>query len=152
MHGSLGWSMDKNGEIVRTFDNEESAMIYPSFLKYDHSRKQPYLSYMDRLSYFLKQEDSVLIVCGYSFGDEHINEMILTALNRSRSSSVFALEFKELKEEDVLSSEIAKKSSKISVYAKKTAVIGCKYDSWDEKSDFLLGDFKEFTNFLYDFL
>lgn len=176
LHGSLGWTLE-NKEIIRVSDTEDSAMIYPSFLKYDHSRKQPYLSYMDRLSYFLKQEDSVLFVCGYSFGDDHINGMILTALANSRSSHVFVLKRGELEESNVLS-EYAKGCSKISVYAKRTAVIGGEFgewkletepsknesynlldygfdedailkdDEWTGKGDFWLGDFKKLSDFL----
>lgn len=171
IHGSLGWDQNEKKEIIRTSGNSGTSMIYPSFLKYDHSRKQPYLSYMDRLSYFLRQEDSVLFVCGYSFGDEHINDMILTSLTRSRSSHVFVLKNGDLTEESVLSNEIAKKNSKISVFAKRNAVIGGLFgewqllskedkinffkedkaktaDDWDGKGDLLLGNFKEFTEFL----
>ena len=176
LHGSLGWALEDN-EVIRLSGNEDSAMIYPSFLKYDHSRKQPYLSYMDRLSYFLKQEDAVLFICGYSFGDEHINELILTALTNSRSSHVFVLKRSDLKEDSDLA-EYAKNNSRISVYAKRTAVIGCKYGEWllekipdqnesynildygfdedaitdDEvwtgKGDFWLGSFNKFSAFL----
>jgi hypothetical protein len=173
LHGSLGWKQNKVNEIVRTSGESGTAMIYPSFLKYDHSKKQPYLSYMDRLSKFLKQEDSVLFVCGYSFGDEHINEIILTALTHARSSHVFVLKRGELKESDFLSKNISQKNSKISVYAGSSAVIGGKYGVWSnpspqessaffeqdkaadgkkkESGKFLLGDFKNFTNFLSDF-
>lgn len=176
LHGSLGWAVE-NRETIRVSNTKDCAMIYPSFLKYDHSRKQPYLSYMDRLSYFLKQEDSVLFVCGYSFGDEHINGLILTALANSRSSHVFVLKRGEMKENDTLS-EFAKSSAKISVYAKRTAVVGGEFGEWkletepnknesynlldygfdedavlkDEewtgKGDFWLGDFKKLSDFL----
>lgn len=128
LHGSLGWSLDDN-EIIRLSGSDSSAMIYPSYLKYDRSRKQPYLSYMDRLSYFIKQEDAVLFVCGYSFGDDHINELILTALSNSRSSHVFVLKRSNLDETSSLA-EYAKNNSRISVYAKRTAIIGCKYGEW----------------------
>ncbi|MCK5211218.1 SIR2 family protein [Candidatus Parcubacteria bacterium] len=130
LHGSLGWLKNDKNEIIRTSRSSDEAVIYPSFLKYDHSKKQPYLSYMDRLSHFLRQEDSVLFVCGYSFGDEHINETILTALTRSRSSSVIVLKFEKLDGEDSLCKEIAEQNSRISVYAKRTAVIGCKFGKW----------------------
>ncbi len=174
IHGSLGWNQNKKNEIIRTAGASGKSMIYPSFLKYDHARKQPYLSYMDRLSYFLRQEDSILFVCGHSFGDEHINDMILTSLARSRSSHVFVFKKGDLKEDDVLSKEIAKKNSQISVFAKKTAVIGGHFaewqlpsiqdsspffkedkpkedKNWDGKGDLILGDFKEFTEFLSGF-
>lgn len=176
LHGSLGWALDGD-EIIRVSDAKDSAMIYPSFLKYDHSRKQPYLSYMDRLSYFLKQEDSVLFICGYSFGDDHINGAILTALSNSRSSHVFVLKRGEMKESDPLA-EYAKGNPKISVYAKRTVVIGgefgewklekepnknesynlldygfdedaiVKEEAWTGKGDFWLGDFKKLADFL----
>jgi hypothetical protein len=176
LHGSLGWTLEK-GEIVRVSNTEDSAMIYPSFLKYDHSRKQPYLSYMDRLAYFLKQEDAVLFVCGYSFGDDHINGTILTSLTNSRTSYAYVLKRGEMNQDDVLA-KYAKGSAKISVYAKRTAVIGGKYgewklekepnknesynildygfdedgvvgdDKWTGKGDFRLGDFQKFTEFL----
>lgn len=178
LHGSLGWAQNSKKEIIRTSGNTGAAMIYPSFLKYDHSKKQPYLSYMDRLSDFLKQEDSVLFVCGYSFGDEHINEIILTALTHSRSSHVFVLKNGEMEKSSHLSKEIAQKNSRISVYAKRTCIIGGKFGEWkldrepdrnesynildyafDEdatpdgvpwtgRGDFRLGDFKKFTEFL----
>lgn len=170
IHGSLGWDQNEKKEIIRTSGSSGKSMIYPSFLKYDHSRKQPYLSYMDRLSYFLRQKDSVLFVCGYSFGDEHINDSILTSLTHPRSSHVFVLKNGDLKDDDILSKEIAKKNSKISVLAKRTAVIGGQFGEWkmlnkedkvnffkedDSKTgawsgggDLLLGDFKNFTDFI----
>jgi len=174
LHGSLGWDQNGRKEIIRTSGKTGTAMIYPSFLKYDHSKKQPYLSYMDRLSQFLRQEDSVLFICGYSFGDEHINEIILTSLSRSRSSHVFVLKYGELKKEDSLSQDISQLNSKISVYANKTGVIGGKFgewknfskedssiyfkedklktaDDWDGKGELILGNFKNFTEFLSDF-
>ncbi|EKE28188.1 MAG: hypothetical protein ACD_3C00086G0032 [uncultured bacterium (gcode 4)] len=129
LHWSLGWSQNEKKDIIRTSWAAWTSMIYPSFLKYDHSKKQPYLSYMDRLSYFLKQEDAVLFTCWYSFWDEHINELILTAVSRSRSSSVFVLNFWELEETDELP-KIAMNNTKISVYAKRTAVIGWKFWEW----------------------
>lgn len=174
IHGSLGWDQNETREIIRTSYSSGKSMIYPSFLKYDHSRKQPYLSYMDRLSNFLRQDDSVLFICGYSFGDEHINDMILSSLTRTRSSHVFVLKRGEIKEEDILSSEIAMKNFKISVLAQNAAVIGGKFgewqlmereevpeffdtsdsasaSAWTGKGKFLLGDFKSFTEFLSSF-
>jgi len=176
LHGSLGWAIENNS-IIRVADNSNSAMIYPSYLKYDHSRKQPYLSYMDRLSTFIKQEDSVLFISGYSFGDDHINNSIVNALDRSRSSHVFVLKRSDTSPADNMAT-IALNNSKISVYAKRNAVIGGKLKTWqlprepnknesynildsgfDEdatepespwtgQGNFTLGDFTKFTKFL----
>lgn len=171
LHGSLGWKKEGDG-IIRTARNDNSAIIYPSFLKYDHSRKQPYLSYMDRLSRFVRQEDSVLFVCGHSFMDQHINDTILTALSSARSSSIFILKYDELQREDSLFKDMALKNSRISIYAKRQAVIGSKFgewkldssqettpyfqddhsgEEWNGKGDFLLGDFAHFVKFLSNF-
>ncbi len=176
LHGSLGWKIE-NKEIIREPDTNNSAIIYPSYLKYDHSRKFPYLSYMDRLSSFLKQDDTVLFVCGYSFGDDHINEMLTTSIARSRSAHIFVLKRSDLSENETLS-KLAMGNTKVSVYAKNSGVIGGLYGEWklerepsknesyniidygfnedakqpDEKwtgkGDFILGNFNSFSNFL----
>ena len=92
IHGSLGWHYDDNTKkIYRKESNSEEIFINPSTLKYDESKKQPYTALMDRLTNFLKQPDTVLTTCGYSFGDEHINERILTALKSNDSGHVIAL-------------------------------------------------------------
>jgi len=96
LHGSLGWHLDididKNIEKVWRRDSDcEDILIYPSTLKYADSKKQPYIALMDRLTNFLKQPDTILIVCGYSFGDYHINERILTALKSNTSAHVYVL-------------------------------------------------------------
>lgn len=158
LHGSLGWKT-KDGNIVRTSKTSNEGMIYPSYLKYDHSRKQPYLSYMDRLSHFLRQEDSLLIVCGYSFGDEHINETIMTSSLRSRSAHIVVLKNGKMAEGDRVCEEIGKRNSKIVVYAKNAAVISCKYGEWKpitnegttSNYEFKLGDFGQFVEFLTAF-
>ena len=139
IHGSLGWHFDEElGKVLRKDSSEQDILIYPSTLKYSDSKKQPYISFLDRLSNFLKHDDSVLIICGYSFGDEHINERIMTALNNNISSNVIALYYdiiwQEEKEyglkEDLFLTKLAKTNSKLSVYGCKNAVIGCQYGKW----------------------
>lgn len=84
---------------------------------------------MDRLTTFIRQEDSVLFICGYSFGDEHINNSIVNALVRSRSSHVFVLKRNNTSTTDSMAI-FALNNSKISVYAKNNAVIGGKLKTW----------------------
>lgn len=140
IHGSLGWQYDiKSKKVLRKESDEKDILIYPSTLKYNDSKKQPYISFLDRLSNFLKQDDSVLIICGYSFRDEHINERILTALNSNRSSHVYALFYDvvwienkkdyNLKKDSYLVLK-AKENSKLSIYGHRNAVIGCQYGKW----------------------
>jgi hypothetical protein len=143
IHGSLGWHFDKNSnKVIRKDSSEGDILIYPSTFKYSDSKKQPYISLLDRLSNFLKQDDVVLITCGYSFKDDHINERILTALNSDKKSYVVALYFdKDDKTKECRLNgdspivQKAKSNSKLSVYGFRAAVIGCQYGKWKLKTE-----------------
>lgn len=141
IHGSLGWHFDKDTEkILRVNPDDDDILIYPSSLKYKDSKKQPYESLLDRLSNFLKKDDSILITCGYSWGDEHINSRIISSLKTNTTSHVIGLIYdkyknKEGKVEYSLTpesklSELAKSNSKISIYGGRNAIIGCNYGEW----------------------
>jgi hypothetical protein len=147
MHGSLGLHEETIGnikKIMRVNSDSDDLLIYPSSLKYSNSKKQPYAAFMDRLNSFLKQDDAVLFVCGYSFGDEHINERILSALNTNTTAHVFVLYYDVVKEKDAEGNEIerstftlesklgeiASKNRKMSVLSSRNAVIGGQYGKW----------------------
>ncbi len=153
IHGSLGWHLDeKRKKVWRKDSDDDDILIYPSVFKYNNSKKQPYTALMDRLTNFLKQPDTVLITCGYSFGDEHINERILTALNSNPSTHVYALYYdiywEEINDgdtkrsvkkysltEDSKLSKLAKSNRKISVYGCRNAIIGCQFGEWQLKRE-----------------
>jgi len=81
LHGSINWHQNDNGGVSRVkVDSEQCHVIHPSHLKYDESRRMPYLAMIDRLRAFLKKPSSVLITCGYSFRDVHINANFLEGL------------------------------------------------------------------------
>jgi len=138
IHGSLGWHYDKDTEkILRVNPDDDDILIYPSTLKYKESKKQPYESLMDRLSNFLKQDDAILITCGYSWGDEHINSRIISALKTNTTSHVIGLIFDKYDKIDEKSnvSKIGLDNPKVSIYASSSAVIGCNYGDWKLKSE-----------------
>lgn len=137
LHGSLGWKYDEDDKrIVRSrTSNDDSIVIYPSLLKYDDSRKQPYASYLDRLARFIKSEDSVLFVCGYSFGDQHINETIMNALAQARSSTIIALLYDKDLNSKSHAVELAKRSKKMMLCANRSAYIGGIYADWKLKRE-----------------
>lgn len=146
IHGSLGWHYDEpTKKVWRKDSDDEDILIYPSTLKYNDSKKQPYTALGDRLTNFLKQPDTVLIVCGYSFGDEHINERITTALSSNTSSHVYVLFYdimwKDNKRdsysltEDSYPAKLAKGNSKLSVWGCRNAVIGGHYRKWKLKRE-----------------
>lgn len=145
MHGSLGWTYREADKAV-TRDKtaaDEFILIYPSHLKYNTSKKQPYVGLIDRLCAFLQQDDAVLFTCGYSFGDNHINERLVTSLRRGANSHVIALYFDECTDgagNRLFSLEDAKNgvrematretAGKMSVYGRRHAVIGGKFGEW----------------------
>lgn len=150
IHGSLGLHQDEaNGRIIRMSSDEDDLLIYPSSLKYNDSKKQPYSAFMDRLNLFLKQDDSVLFVCGYSFGDEHINERILSALQTNTTAHVFVLYYDVIWSKDEDGNDVqtasfkvdcnigklASRNRKISVLSTKSAIIGGQYGEWKIRSD-----------------
>ena len=148
IHGSLGWTFDKQREKVLRKDpkniEDENILVYPSILKYSEAKKFPYISLIDRLCNFLKQDDTVLFVCGYSFGDAHINEIILSALKTNTTSHVYVLYYDEYKEAETIKyslradsklTKIAKETKKISIYGMRNAVIGGVLGRWKLKNE-----------------
>lgn len=146
IHGSLGWDIDAaSKKIIRKYQDESKIIVFPSLQKYDESKKQPYVSYLDRLSKFIKQDDSVLFVCGYSLGDQHINDVILNALASSKSSHVIALLYDKYWDNDrkpkfslISDSSVAKlgmSQPKLSIYGMRSAVIGGRIGEWKLKSE-----------------
>lgn len=150
MHGSLGWTYRESDKAVIRQQKaaEDSILIYPSHLKYNTSKKQPYVGLIDRLCAFLQQDDAVLFTCGYSFGDEHINERIVTSLRRGANSHVIAMYYDEFwnKEnkiefalEDGANSvrglATRETGGKMSVYGLRHAVIGGRFGEWRLKDE-----------------
>jgi len=146
LHGSLGWFYDKEqNKVLRKNPKDiEDILVYPSILKYSEAKKFPYISLIDRLSNFLKQDDTVLFICGYSFGDAHINEIIASALKTNAISHVYVLYYDEyyndkgekcyfLQDNSKLA-KMAKETKKISVYGIRSAVIGGVLGEWKLKS------------------
>ncbi|MGS0973155.1 MAG: SIR2 family protein [Candidatus Izemoplasmataceae bacterium] len=139
LHGSLGWKILED-KIVRckTNPSNKELLIYPSSLKYSNSKKMPYIAIIDRLCNFIEQEDSILIVLGYSFGDEHINERIITSLKKAHNSHVFAFVYDKYENEGIIKYQLledkkyeylANQSSRLSFIGMKSAIVGgLKYD------------------------
>jgi len=135
LHGSLGWDLDKGtNKIIRRCQTDSTIIVFPSLLKYDNSKKQPYVSFMDRLAQFIKEDDGVLFVCGYSFGDQHINDVLLTALEKTRTSHVVALYFDDFNKDSHVA-QLGRRQSRLSIYGKNNVVIGGRFGSWKLKTE-----------------
>lgn len=151
LHGSLGWGYDdKEERIIRSREiSDDGIVIYPSLLKYDDSRKQPYSSYIERLSSFIKKDDGVLFICGYSFGDEHINDTIINALAQSKSTTVIALVFDKSLNEDSTAIKVGRNSNKFMICGNKSSLIGGIFGKWALKREPAKDDF-EFIDQFFD--
>ena len=132
MHGSVTWRrMERDGRVrvVRGEPDMDGEMIYPSFEKYDKSRQLPYSAFTDRLTRFLEQDDALLIAAGFSFGDEHINNLIFGTLENRPRTHLYALLFEELPEENHLIGRASQYSNMI-VCGPRTGVIGGRRSAW----------------------
>ncbi len=145
IHGSLGLHQDGTKIIRRGESDKDDLLIYPSVLKYSNSKKQPYASFMDRLNSFLRQNDAVLFVCGYSFGDEHINERIMSALQTETTAHVYVLNYDVEKDvagnrvntfsEETNIAKLAKSCRKLSVLSTRKAIYGAQIGTWKLKRE-----------------
>lgn len=89
IHGSVNWVEDSSNannyfnirELVEIPDGYDgAAMIYPTPLKQNKSLGSPYVDLFREFQHKLLEPNSVLFVIGYSFSDEHINDIIYRSL------------------------------------------------------------------------
>jgi hypothetical protein len=135
LHGSINWFQVAGKGVFRGDSKDDSGsrrVIHPSHLKYQESRRMPYLAMFDRLRAFLKQPTAALILCGYSFRDEHVNEAIVQGLEGTQTTVAFALLFGSLDEYQQAFS-LATKRPNLNVLARDGGVIGGKEAKWPAK-------------------
>jgi len=176
IHGSLSWFWKLDGttgsqRIVRAgrfnsscaADNE--LVIYPSKEKYDSSRKQPFIAYFDRLKNFFSSGELLFVFSGYSFSDQHINDIVFNCLRQNNRLSCIVFCFQDSEVEN-LYKLIASSYMNLRVFGPTKAIVNGvmedwkfdkttikdseKFDSyWDEAGKkFLLGDFNKLVDFL----
>lgn len=173
IHGSLNWmkkdaSPISSERIVRvgkinTPINE--LIIYPSKEKYNLSRKEPFIAYFDRMKQYLQRGELVFICSGYSFSDQHINDIIFNAMRQNKRLYVMVLCYSD-NQVDAMSpyatahmnlcvmgptKMIASGIEREWIYDDSTdADVGYKL-YWNETTNqFTLGDFKKLIDFLIE--
>ena len=131
LHGSINWWKDSSGKIFRGHSEsaESKQMIYPSHLKYEESRRMPYYAMQDRLGHFLASGQSVLVTCGYSFADKHLNAIILERLSANPRANCFGLLYGGI-EKYPEAIACAKRTTNLSLIAIDGAFIGGQKMSW----------------------
>ena len=136
LHGSVNWYQVENNRVIRGTNpnggEHQKRVIHPSHLKYQQSRRMPYLAMVDRLRAFLKHPTATLILCGYSFGDEHINEVIVQGLQYTQTAVAFALMFGEASKYSQAMG-LAINRPNLNVLGQDGGVIGGQESRWPEK-------------------
>lgn len=175
IHGSLSWFWKENpttksnkiirqGKVCSEGNGQNEIVIYPSKEKYDSSRRQPFIVYFDRLKNYLLSGELLFVFSGYSFLDQHINEVIFNCLRQNNRLHVVVFFY--------LDSEVSRMQNltvgylNISIYGPKKAIINGVYGDWvfddadkkqqessslywdSDKNNFLLGDFNNLVTFL----
>lgn len=86
LHGSVNWTEEETGlfpirESADKLDpSKDRVMIYPTPSKQTASFGSPYSDMFREFQRQIVQDQSVLFVMGFSFGDEHINNIIFQGL------------------------------------------------------------------------
>lgn len=174
IHGSLSWFWKEDpttkaqqiiriGKIENIKDEENELVIYPSKEKYDSSKKQPFIAYFDRLKNYLLSGELLFVFTGYSFSDQHINEIIFNCLRQNNRLTALVFFFQDSEVEN-----LHKQTSSymnLNVFGPTKAIINGNLGEWEylasdlkpnEKPDsywnttdnnFKLGDFNELVNF-----
>lgn len=176
IHGSINWFLTTDKEnkkrIIRSTNRElsigDELMIYPSKQKYDESRRLPFLVFQDRLRKFLSNGETLLVISGYSFGDDHLNEIIFQALRANKRLAITALMYgnqkkgEEKRTTDIKVLNFGIDHPNFTVIGPDKACIGGvvaewndveigldKLSHWDNKNKNLnFGNFSIFTEFL----
>lgn len=175
IHGSLSWFWKKTanlkshkivrlGKVEKIEEEKNEIVIYPSKEKYDSSRRQPFLVYFDRLKNYLLSGELLFVFSGYSFLDQHINEIIFNCLRQNNRLSVVVFFYADSEVEKLHA--LSAGYLNLSVFGPTTAIINGTLGVWcfdkaelknKESSDsfwhegnkkLLLGDFNHLVEFL----
>jgi hypothetical protein len=156
LHGSLNWEWDEGHKIYRCgYAVKESAAIYPSDTKYDESRRMPFVVLQDRFRRALHYPETLVLISGYAFGDDHLNEIIFDAATRRERSEIIVFCHGTIPQ---TLADRAAITPNIQVASPTEAIIGGTRAPWQAAEDtpasvwaadrFLLGNFKDLTAYL----
>jgi len=136
IHGSVNWWMTAKQKIRRSRDEVEGEqlLIYPSHLKYDQSRQMPYFAMLDRLRTFLRSDQCVLLTCGYSFGDQHVNAYIGQGLSGNPNAACFGMIFND-RADAPKAVELARRHPNLTLLAADGGIVGTVDRNWHSEAN-----------------
>ncbi len=113
LHGSLSWvnseSRDANNlygieekplELIESLKKKGEIIIYPSAVKKSYTLDLPYSELFRQFASTITQSQSVLVTVGYSFCDDHFNDIIYQALSNP-TFTLIVVDFQGTKNEHI---------------------------------------------------
>lgn len=151
LHGSVNWAWDSDRQVIRLgqpVTKGLAAAIYPSDTKYEESRRLPFVVLQDRLRRALYQPETLVIVSGYSFSDEHLNEVLFEAASKRQRSELMVFCYDAIPS---LLRERAATTPNIQVATAREAILGGVTAPWKSKVAEIPNVWKEKKLLLHDF-
>ncbi|NMC21304.1 MAG: hypothetical protein GYA33_12895 [Thermogutta sp.] len=143
IHGSIDWCLLKDDSLprrirpgIKTESDSNHVLIYPAATKYQETQRDPFaqmLKYMRDSLCPSKGKEMVLAICGYSFGDSHINLEIENALFQSEGRLTVAAFIESVEAQGTLQKWLNNTTinEQIRVYANKGFFHGNKQSTQD---------------------
>jgi len=91
LHGSVDWERSSDG-IIRNPETKRPYLIYPRDEKFALSFEQPFLEMMARFQMALREKDTALLLIGFGFNDQHLNQPIYHALATNPSFKLLVVD------------------------------------------------------------
>lgn len=144
IHGSIDWCLVDGDSLprrirsgIKTDFAENHVLIYPAATKYQETQRDPFAQMLKnmRLSFCPSEgKEMVLAICGYSFGDPHIDLEVENALHESAGRLTIAAFVETEEPEGKLKEWLIQPaiSDQIRVYAKKGFFHGEKELKFDD--------------------
>ncbi|MHC1623889.1 MAG: SIR2 family protein [Candidatus Methanospirareceae archaeon] len=95
LHGSIDWCLLEGDPLprrirsgIKTEAPKSHVLIYPAATKYQETQRDPFAQMLNHMRQSLrptKGKEMVLAICGYNFGDSHIDLEIENALHQPES-------------------------------------------------------------------
>ena len=158
LHGSVNWLRGEDHQIVRLgrpVTDGLAAAIYPSDMKYQESRRVPFLVLHDHLRRALQHPETLTLIIGYSYGDAHLNELLFDAAARRERSEFVAFCYSKIP--DILSTR-AVTTPNLQVVGDAEAILGGVRAKWKVPENpppnlwndgkFALSDFRNLAAYL----
>lgn len=100
LHGSINWKEENNTLIQDNNKSEQpnssNIVIYPTILKHRETAQSPYSELFREFANTLQSPNTTLVIIGYGFGDDHINNIISQNLNNKDFSLIIFSDLNEV--------------------------------------------------------